>query len=33
VLGGAGSGDVLAYVDRLEEIEDIRVFTKALRRK
>jgi 2-methylcitrate dehydratase len=31
VLGAAGSSNVIAYVDHLEEIKDMRVFTEALR--
>jgi 2-methylcitrate dehydratase len=31
VLGRAGSSNVIDYVDHLEEIKDIRVFTEALR--
>jgi len=32
VLGKAGASNVLSYVDRLEEIKDIRTFTAALRK-
>jgi 2-methylcitrate dehydratase len=32
VLGKTGAGNVLSYVDRLEEVNDIRTFTEALRK-
>jgi 2-methylcitrate dehydratase len=31
VLGGAGTRNIIAYVDHLEEVKDIRMFTQALR--
>jgi 2-methylcitrate dehydratase len=31
VLGAAGSGNVIALVDHLEEVKDIRALTEALR--